>query len=281
MGRVMGTCIYCGNGAGFLKTKHKHCTDAAERATYEISGLLPSLLDSSPEPSSLTMKLQELKASANLTEREFKESIGAGLVRLRDRILEDGIVNEQEETLVAGLLGQLAKWVDEGTLDAVKSELVKALILGDLSDGNVVNRLDLKDLPILLKPRETVLWAFTAVKYFAYRRNRQFVSGSRGVSVRVAKGLYFRAGSTRGKSIVTDDLTHEDTGIFVVSDQAIYFKGSKSSFSIDVRKILSVEPFSDSIEINDSRKSSKPMFFGVSDPVFAANLVLNVRNLEK
>ena len=277
----MGTCIYCGNGAGFLKSKHKHCADAALQATSKISGLLPNLLDKSLDPSSLATKLQEIRATANLTEKEFRESIGAGLLHLRDRILNDGTVNEQEETLVANVLGQLVSLVDEGTLNSVKSELVKALILGDLSEGRVVNRLDLKDLPILLKPKETVLWAFTGVKYFAYRRNRQFVSGSRGVSVRVAKGLYFRAGASKGRTIVTDDLTHEDTGIFVISDQAVYFKGVKSSFSIDVLRILSVEPFSDSLELSDNRKTSKPMLFGVSDPVFAANLILNLRNLDR
>lgn len=277
----MGTCIYCGSGAGLFSNKHKHCSEAAGRATYEISGLLPSLLGNNSEPTSLLTKLQEISASANLTDKEFKESIRIGLLRLKDRILEDGVVTEQEESVVTSLLAKLESLIDTRTLNLIQTELVKALILGDLSEGRVVNRLVFQDLPVMLKPKETVLWAFSGVKYFAYRRNRQFVSGSRGVSVRVAKGLYFRAGASKGKSIITDDLTHEDTGVFVISDRAVYFKGAKTSLNIDVRKILFVQPYADSIELSDARRNSKPMFFGVGDPVFAANVILNLRNLEQ
>ncbi|OFZ67736.1 MAG: hypothetical protein A2V79_02640 [Betaproteobacteria bacterium RBG_16_56_24] len=91
--------------------------------------------------------------------------------------------------------------------------------------------------PILLKENERCFFE-DASELSETRSVRQFKSGSAGV--RVAKGVYI--GATKGKSVGTQEWAKLDAGRLTVTNKRIVFTGTKESRSLDLRKLVSVEP---------------------------------------
>jgi hypothetical protein len=60
---------------------------------------------------------------------------------------------------------------------------------------------------------EQVVWVFEEVDYLEDKTRRQYVGGSRGVSVRVMKGVYYHIGGFKGHAIDRTERVHVDTGI--------------------------------------------------------------------
>jgi hypothetical protein len=276
----MGKCTYCGLEAGFLQNRHKDCAAIALSTKQRIAKAIGEATLVSRTTLELSDLIEEAIIEGRLSDAELKESIETGLDRLSSEVLQDGAVSETEEEAILGLLSQWSDKIAPALQSSIKTNVVKALTLGDLANGNIVSRFDGEGLPFILKKGETFIWAFSNVKYYVYRRNRSSVSRSKGVSVRLAKGIYFRTGTSKGKTIVSDDLTHEDTGIFAITSQAIHFKGNTASFRLPYAKLQSIVPYADSLEISDTTQTSKPMYFGVNDPTFAGNVIMNIIRLQ-
>jgi hypothetical protein len=275
----MGKCIYCNEEAGFLKAKHKSCVENAKLAADRIENAISGLqLDTSSGRSLVDLVARE-RVAGNFPEENFRRLIDMMLTKVANQFLEDSIISEAEEGVISALLSSWGTIASAPVKSQVLTRVSKALTLGDLANGMFPNRFDGSGMPIILRKGETWVWGFSSVKYHMFKKNRQFVSGSRGVSVRVAKGVYFRAGASRGRTIVTDDLVHEDTGVFAITNQALHFKGNSASFRLPFDKLQSVQPYADCVEVSDTKQTSKPFYFDVDDPVFAANTIMNLIDL--
>ena len=76
-------------------------------------------------------------------------------------------------------------------------------------------------------------------EYIEDRMHRQYVGGSRGVSVRVMKGVYYHVGGFKGHAIDRTERIHVDTGLVVATSKHIYFAGPKKAFRVPYIKIVS------------------------------------------
>jgi hypothetical protein len=276
----MAKCTFCGEEAGFLKSKHKTCETSAKTSSVSIETSFQNFEIDTAEPSSLVAEIARFRVDGKVPDQDFRRLIDAGIKSVTERFLDDGIISAKEESVFMELLTEWDGVISPIAKNSVVQKMVKAITLGDLANGVVPTRFDFEGMPIILRKNEVIVWGFSNVKYYIYKKNRQFVSGNRGVSVRVAKGVYFRAGASRGRAIVTDDLVHDDTGDFAISNQALHFKGNHASFRLPFDKLQSVNPISDSIEVSDTRQNSKPVYFGVDDTVFAANVIMNLINFD-
>jgi hypothetical protein len=90
---------------------------------------------------------------------------------------------------------------------------------------------------------------------------RVYHGGSRGTSIRVAKGLSFRVGASVGQSESHDELRLLDTGTFIITSERVVFCGSMRTLSMPFEQILGTEMFSDGLRIN-TEKRAKPCTFG-------------------
>jgi len=99
------------------------------------------------------------------------------------------------------------------------------------------------------------------------------------MSVRVAKGLYYRTGSFRGNPIVTSEATHAGTGILGITTKHIYFAGGQKAFRVPYQKIVSFTPYSDGFGLQRDAQTAKPQSFVVGDGWFVYNLVVNLSKL--
>ncbi|MGC8758136.1 MAG: hypothetical protein ACP5QX_06830 [Caldisericaceae bacterium] len=79
-----------------------------------------------------------------------------------------------------------------------------------------------------------------------------YSGGSQGVSIRIASGVYYRVGGTRGHIMREDRLTETSRGIFVITNQRAMLNptsiGSKS-LDIPLSKIFSYSCYENGVEI--------------------------------
>lgn len=86
------------------------------------------------------------------------------------------------------------------------------------------------------------------------------------MSVRLAKGLYYRAGQSRGHYVTRTGIVHIATGDLILTSKRLVFSGH-TAFSIPLPKILHAAAYSDGIEIvkDSTAQNNKPFIFLYSD----------------
>jgi len=160
------------------------------------------------------------------------------------------------------------------------TKTVKAAIIRDILNGIVPERIaNSSSLPVNLQKNEKIIWAFADTKLLEDKTRRQFVGGSRGVSVRVMKGVYYRVGEFKGHTIETTERVQVDSGWFIIASKNIYFVGNRKGMRIPYGKIVSFDPYSDGIGIMKDAASAKQQIFINGDGWFTYNIVSNLSQM--
>jgi len=121
------------------------------------------------------------------------------------------------------------------------ARIVQNLTLRDISEGTVPHRVFTNDVvPFNLQKQESIVWLFPGAKYYEEKTHREFVGRSQGISVRVAKGVYLRSGSFRGRPIEMTRMEHVDTGTVGITNKSIYFAGSQKAVWRLQKSLLSI-----------------------------------------
>jgi len=253
----MGNCIYCSQPAGFLRSKHNECESTYNNGKQAIVSILDNVLSSNLDREQVTQEINSIAAKSYITEDDLTIIVANTWSSLVDTAFEDGILTKSEEDILNGILNEFS------LIDNISS-------LGNSYTGNARRKLQtsydrlnkgctlrtvleeqLPEEPDALHPfnlmkSESLIWVFDNVDYFEEKNKTSYVGGSHGVSVRVAKGVYFRTGSFKGKKVVKSENMHIDTGVLGVTTKHLYFSGKNKRFRIRFDKIVSFEPFSDS-----------------------------------
>ncbi len=115
------------------------------------------------------------------------------------------------------------------------------------------------DYGIVLKSGETALFADTC-RLIEPRKRRGYSSGrSSGVSVRIAKGVWYRTGSYRGTYVPGPELqTSVDVGRAVITTSRVIFTGSKTTreWRFDKLVVFDVEGDAVLIHVENRQKVS-------------------------
>jgi hypothetical protein len=212
-----------------------------------------------------------------ISESERKDLSLAAWSNALDRVLDRGVLSEEVEKRFVDLKECLSFSSGDLLRTDAWDRMVKSAVLRDLMSGVIRNRTDAcEDLPLNFQKGEQVVWAFDGVDYLEDRTRREYVGGSRGVSVRVVKGVYYHIGGFKGRAIDRTERVHVDTGLVAVTTKQIYFFGSKKAFRIPYAKIVSFEPFTNGLGIMRDGVSAKPQILVTQDGWFTYNLVSNL-----
>ena len=95
------------------------------------------------------------------------------------------------------------------------------------------------------------------------------------LSIRVARGLYYRPGVFRSRSVEWEETVHQDTGLLGFTTKHIYFSGPKKKFRVRYDRIVDFDPFSNGFELMRYVQTAKPQSFRTGDGRFAYNLAVN------
>lgn len=219
------------------------------------------------------VELTELLEAMRSEDISFNSELIAVLDERAAKYLEDGIIdNREEEEIKFYLEHSLLKDTEELYNSNAYQKMVQSAILRDIQEGRPIDRLQVEGLPVLLGKNEQLLWVFKGIDGYEEKTGSQFHAGSRGVGVKICKGVYYRVGASKGYSTEYQYMKELGNGIFVVTTKNIIFIAGKQ-VKIGIPKILSIEPYSDGIKIVKDGTNPKQYTFLGLDPWFVANAI--------
>ena len=88
------------------------------------------------------------------------------------------------------------------------------------------------NVPFNLMKSEKLVWVMDDVDYIetVVRRGRR--GSSHGLSIRIARGVYYRPSAFRSRAIEWEETVHQDTGLLGFTTKHIYFSGPKKKFRV-------------------------------------------------
>lgn len=280
----MGKCVYCRKSAGLFQNKHSQCEllhieqekiieDGRERIVDAVS----NAIQRSDNYDELEKIISEIEQSHFIPLSERKDLLVKGLEYSIMNILEDKILDETEEKRLTDFATHFSLSQDDLNRNVAWIKLVRAAVLRDVLNGIIPQRLQGQEsLPFNFQSGERVAWDFPKVEYLEDKTLREYVGGSHGIGIRLMKGVYYRVGAFKGHAVEHTERLHVDTGLLVITNQNIYFKGSLTSFRIPHTKIVSYEPFTDGIGVMRDAANAKWQIFVTGDGWFIYNLVTNI-----
>lgn len=276
----MGNCIYCGKPAGFLKKIHKECKQIHEHGKSEIVSLIASVGYKGGDLQQLESQIRQVASSSYIDTLAMKALVVSGWEKAVDRAFDDGILTEEEENALSELKEYFSLSQQEIDKNGSFTKIVKGAVLRDVLDGEIPERVKIDgNLPFNLQKTEKVIWVFQDVDYYEEKTRTHYVGGSQGVSIRIAKGLYYRTGAFKGQRVQTSETVHADTGLLGVTNKHIYFAGVSKRFRINYNKIVAFEPYSDGIGVQRDAQTAKPQTFVTGDGWFTYNLITNLAQM--
>lgn len=272
----MGKCPYCNKSAGIFKKLHKDCEEKYKQTKELISNTLTEKFE---DLNNLNFnELKSLSKESFVSDSEYKDLISNTYSNVLDQYLDDGILSKEEEHKLEKFMEKSELSQDVFDKNDSLSKTIRASILRDLLNGNeITNRLKVNgNLPFKFQKSENLIWLFQNVELFEQRIKTTYEGGSHGVSLRIAKGVYYRTNSFKGHPVKTTKIVPIATGIVALTEKHIYFSSSIKNFRINYEKIITIDPYSDGIGITKDGVTAKPQVFKNVDGWFCYNFIKNV-----
>lgn len=271
----MGKCMYCGQSAGWFSRKHDTCHQQHVEATNTISMLTRQSLIQQLEGNELLPQIEKHAQSGFLSLTQQEKAIATGIADALDHFLMDHMLTEEEEAAIDRHLRFLPVTGETLSTLGLSEQIAKASILRSLGKGEVpAPVLSISgNLPFLFQKSEKLIWLFQDVEYLERRTRAEYRGGSQGVSIRIMKGVYYRTGAFRGHRVEVEETRNIGTGMVALTTKHLYFGSNLTSFKIPYNKIISLQTYSDGIQVQKDGVRSKPQIFKGLDGWFAANLI--------
>ena len=191
--------------------------------------------------------------------------------------LEDGVLSLDEENALVRYLRHFD--LSQSLVDAngAYRNMIKSAVIREAAEGLIPDRLNLETRPPFnLMKSEQLVWVIDGVGYYEVKTRRERRGTSHGVSIRVAKGLYYSPRTFRSRAVEWEETVQEDTGLLGVTSKHIYFHGPRKRFRIRYDRIVSFDPYEDGIGVMRDAQTAKPQTFRTGDGWFIYNLVTNL-----
>lgn len=270
----MFKCKYCGKPTKFLRFSHDECAQKHKNGKQQIIAATEAAIRGG-DISKLAGTVQDTARDSYISSSDTDKLIADAWENALDEALADNILSQEEEKNLSALVNHCPSSgkviADRGGIIRIsKASLLRRVINGEPLVPTT------EQIPFNLQKSEELVCIIEKTKYYTYKTRTQYVGGSQGVGIRVAKGLYFSTGSFRGERVQTTQSTHADTGVLGITTKHIYFSGATNRFRVPYAKIVSFEPHPDGIEIQKDSASAKPQRFATGDGWFIHNLVVNL-----
>ena len=194
--------------------------------------------------------------------------------------LEDGLLTLDEENALTRYMDHFGIAAGQVNQNGVLTTMVQAAVIRDVASGVVPQRQNITGrVPFNLMNSETLVWVMGGVDYLEVVTRRERRGSSHGLSIRVARGLYYRPGVFRSRSVEWEETVHQDTGLLGFTTKHIYFSGPRKKFRVRYDRIVDFEPFSDGFGLMREAQTAKPQSFRTGDGWFAYNLAVNLAQM--
>ena len=194
--------------------------------------------------------------------------------------LEDGLLTLDEENALNRYMDHFGLTQAQMDQNGVLTQIVKAAVIRDIAEGVVPDRQNINGrVPFNLMKSEKLVWVTQNVDYLEVVTRRERRGSSHGLSIRVARRVYYRPGTFRSRSVEWEENIHQDTGLLGFTTKHIYFSLPKNKFRVRYDRIVDFEPFDDGFGIMRDAQTAKPQSFRTGNGWFAYNLATNLAQM--
>ena len=194
--------------------------------------------------------------------------------------IEDGLISLDEENALTRYVNHFDLTQEELDQNGARTTLVQSAVIRDVTRGIIPQRQNITGrVPFNLMKSETLVWVIDGVDYLETVTRRERRGTSHGVSIRVARGLYYRPSTFRSRPIEWEETVHADTGILGLTTKRVYFAGSRKKFRVRYNRIVSFDPYDDGFGIMRDAQTAKPQNFRTGDGWFVYNLAVNLAQM--
>lgn len=279
----MGKCKYCNQHAGFLKSKHKACNAKYKNGKKDVVELIEKKIIDATDYPNLINDIKIISTNCFIDKSEINDLISLGFDNVVEKFLADGVLSKDEEERLNEFVKTYLKdetpetrkliFDKKGSLQKIN----KATIIRDLAEGIVPDtKITTEQLPFIFQKSEKFIWAFYQVKYFEQITKTHYRGGSQGVSIKIAKGVYYRTNAFKGYPVQEQELKYLGSGIFAITDKHIYFSSPNKTFKTPYTKMITIQPYEDGIGIHKNGATAKPQVFKGIDGWFTYNIISNL-----
>jgi hypothetical protein len=147
--------------------------------------------------------------------------------------------------------------------DGYVSEVFSTLLWAVMVHGDPAAVANVPQHPFNLRPGEIPLFYFGSVVYSRETTSRSYQGGYSGMSVRVARGVYYHFGGFKGQGTDAATLKEIDYGGLLLTTQNMYFGGEHTNFRIPYEHVVSFRPESSGIGLFRDSASARAEVFTV------------------
>ncbi len=275
----MSKCRYCGQDAGFFHSKHADCEQRHDSGVGRLCDILEECFNRKEDFYLHQKEVNDLCRDSYISPEEMRDIYCRTFDKAIDRYLDDGIIDRNEEQTVARFMQFTG--LPQQALNANRSleKVVQSKVLQELLNGQIPSpRITISgSFPFLLGKNERMLWLFRDVTLMMQKVRRETVGRTRGVSVRICRGVYYRTGGFKGTPVETSYMQRVGTGSVCLTDRNFYFHCPEKSLKIPFSKILSLDPYSNGLGIQKDGAREQPMFFENLNSWFCYNVISNLK----
>lgn len=276
----MGKCKYCGGDAGFLRSKHDECERRFNQGLVEINQIVSGCFMAKNDFYLKDAEIKKITQENHIDDMSLKHELCKVFDNAIELYLNDGVIDSAEERTVARFI-QYSGLSQDVLNNANQSleKVVQSKVLQDILQGKTPTpRITISgDFPFLLSKTECLIWLFRNVTLHQQKIRREYVGRTRGMNIRIMKGVYYRTGGFRGHPIETSYMQRIGIGSVCLTDKNLYFASPEKSLKIPYAKILSIESFSNGISIQKDGANDKPIFLESINSWFTYNVIANLK----
>ena len=200
-------------------------------------------------------RIKELLMEAELTDKQQSQGFIQAYKKAYEHIMSDEVVTQQEHEALKRI--QRLFNIPSDKISAELQVLDKHKVLRQIQSGI----LPTCHTNIILKKGEVAHFSYFADLIEERAVRGRYQGGSAGVSFRVAKGVNFRVGQSRGTYHSDREPVAVSSGKLIVTNKRIIFDGDKKGFNITIGQLLSYEVFDNSILVKPTRGNPRLVEF--------------------
>lgn len=161
----------------------------------------------------------------------------------KENALSDSRLTAEEENELLELTDKLGLTEDEllGPMPEQK-RMTYCKLMWEVENGKLPEIAS----PIILQKKEICHYAIDVTRLETKTVTTGYAAGSKGVSIRIAKGVSYRVGAYRGHPI-KEEVTFRYPGDLVITSKRIVFVASEKGFSIPINKLDNIEAYQDGL----------------------------------
>lgn len=275
----MGKCIYCGQKAGFFKSKHDECErrhlDGIAHLKDVVTQCFIDRKDFMPYKEDIDRTCEDAFLSV-----DDRDAICCEIFdREIEHYLEEGVIGPKEEMVIGRFMTftELPDHVVDGNgslRKVVQSKVIREILNGEEMTPNFNVP---KNLPFTLDEGEQIIWIFGGVKYFLEKGERDYEEIPQEFLIPTGKGTYISTKAFKDFPMETSYMEHIGTGPVCLTNKNLYFNSHDTALKIPLTQIAAIDPYPNGLGIRLKDTGERSLFFTGLNSWLTHNVIANLK----